>query len=279
MNNLQPVGPQALATYTPQTEEVLRSDIIVPYVTLMQGLSDFVKERKAQMGDIVRSTSREILGNPDKPINAIFLHYPKAEWVLEQKPPKSDKFEYRKSIPRTAANEALPWRYFSDDTGMVDFGAEAVPANSTEWKRVKRLSVFALLTGDVDAEKVERAKLDEGGLPDPSKALTPVIFSFRVMSYDAGKEICTFFNQAKSMGVPIWKYAMPMTCVLDQNDKGSFYVWKPMRTQAKAVDKANLDTVQMWATIVNSGAKLTVDTGGDLDGSETVNAQAVKDTI
>ncbi len=250
-------------------EDVLRSDLIIPYAIVMQGLSDFVKERKAQMGDICRSMTAEKLGDPDHSLNVVFLHKPKEDWVLEQKPPKQEKYVYRKAIPRSAENETLEWDYWSDDEGLIELAANQPGA--TQWKRVKRLSVFCLLKSDMDAARAEKEKLSRGELPDPNKSLTPVILSFRKTSYTAGKEISTFYTQARSMGVAIWKYMVPMGTTMKTNDNGdSYYVWTPDRTKVKPVSSEDMHDVQTWAAIINSGAKLTVDEEGESLGEARV---------
>ncbi len=265
-----------MAQYQGPPPQILRSDIKVPYITLGQGLSDAVVERKVQLGDIYRSTSAEILGNPDKPVEAIFLHYPKADWVLEQK--GKSKFEFRGTMGRNAANETLPWSYFADDEGEEMKQGER---GATEWRRVKRLTVFAILPADIDAALVEMAKAEKGELPDPSKALTPVAFSFRSSSYDCGKEVCTFFSQAQSMKVPIWRYQIPMFDVLAQNNQGSFYTWKTDRTKAKGVKPEHLPLVSEWAAMINNGVQLTADEEGDSASAESGSprdvTQAAKD--
>lgn len=248
----------AIAQFTPPAPQVLKSDIIVPYITLGQGMSQAVIERKVQLGDIYRSTSGEVLGNPDKAIEAIFLHYPRADWVIEQK--GKQKFEYRSSMARTASNETLPWSYWADDDGNE---MEAGQKGASEWRRVKRLTVFAILPADIDSAMVEMAKADKGELPDPAKALTPVAFSFRSTGYNTGKEICTFYSQAQSMKVPIWRYQVPMFDTLESNDDGSFYVWKTDRTKAKGVKPEHLAMVSEWAMLINQGAPITVHEEGD----------------
>ena len=233
-----------------QGPEVLRSDILVPYVIVGQGTSEAVKDRKVQLGDIYRSTSLEILGNPDKPIEAIFLHYPRALWVIEAKQRGSDRFQFVRQEPRNAANETDSWSFWCDDEGTeVDEGSKG----AIEHRRVKQLLVFAILPADIMAAEVEMKKAEEGELPDPTKALTPVLLSFRSTSYKAGKEICTFFAQAESMKVPVWKYTLSVGCVLEKNDDGSFYVWKVDRTKAKAVKKDYWEQIQTWVNLVGQG--------------------------
>ncbi len=256
MNEVQTTQKgQVPAQYTPPQDAVLRTDILVPYVVLAQASSDSVKERKAQIGDIIRSTTMEKLGDPESPLEVIFLHNPKTNWIIEQK--EGNRFKYRRTEPRNASNETAEWNFWADHEGRE------VPAGTpgaTEWRRVKQLQVFAILPRDIEAAEAEMAKVEKGELPDPSKALTPVILSFRSMSYKAGKEIVTFFSQAKSMKVDIFRYVVKLGCTMEQGEDGSYYVWNVDRNKPSPVSKERLGTVSEWASIINQGAaNLAVD--------------------
>lgn len=245
------------STYVDQGPEVLKSDIILPYVLLAQGMSDAVQERKVQLGDIYRSTTTEKLGDPEHPLEVILLNYPKSDWVIEQK--TGSKFEYRGTMPRTAKNEDIPWSYFADHEGVeVPEGSKG----ATEWRRVKRMMVYALLPRDVLAHHEELKKVEAGDLPDPNKALTPVILSFRSSSYKAGKECANLFIKARTMKTPVWRYQATLSNYLDKNDDGTFYVWK-LDAAVKAVPKELLTMVEEWVSIVNSGTQLKADDQAD----------------
>lgn len=237
-----------IANYDPSQEQSsLSSDLIVPYLTIAQGMSESVKERKAQMGDIVRSTNFEKLGDPDKPVEIIILGKPKEDWIIEQK--VGNRFEYRRTEPRTAKTERLDWNFWADAEGNeLPQGAPG----ALEWRRVKRLLVFALLPHDIAANEAEIAKLERGELPDPSKALTPIAISFRSTSYNAGKEVVTFFEKAKTVRTPVWRYKLKFSCYLDKNDQGSFYVAKVDTNAPQAVPKEQLELVGQWAAVLGT---------------------------
>lgn len=267
--------PQMPAIYQNEQPEIIRTDIIVPYIVCCQGQSESVQQRKAQLGDIVRSTNFEKVGSTDEPVEVIFLHYPKANWIVEKK--LGQKFEYVRTEPRNAKNETDAWSFWCDEDGneLVEQKKGAI-----EYRRVKQLLVFAILPRDIEAANIELKKIEEGELPDPSKALTPVLMSFRSTSYKAGKEVCTFFTKAASMNVPIWKYALGVTNTLEKNDDGSFYVWKVDQVKPKAVHKANLPLIERWVSIVSSGSGLHADENGDgvsSSGSRQVNNERVQD--
>lgn len=266
-------GPNALAHSDIPRESILRQDILVPYIILGQGQSDAVQERKVNLGDIYRSTNGEVLGSPDKPIDVVFLHYPKSNWVIEQK--TGDKFVFRKVIPRNASNETMEWNFWADQDGN-----EVAPGtkNGSEWRRVKQLMVFGVLPNDIDTAMAEMAKVEKGEAPDPSKALTPVLFSFRSNSFKAGKEVCTFFTQAESMNVPIWWYKVQASDFLDKNDKGSFYVWKVDRSKPKPISLEHRKMVEVWAKMIASSAdQLRTDDQADIDVTAAPEVRVAED--
>lgn len=250
------------ATENPPTMVgLVPTDIIIPKVLLMQGMSDFVMTRKAQLGDIVRSTNVEKLGDPEHPFAFIPLSQPESQWVIEVKPPGSDKFKYVRQMKRDSTNSGLDWTFHADKDG------NEVPAgtpNSLPGKRVQRLSFFALLPGDVAADQAERAKADRGELPDFSKALTPVLIGMRSFSFPAGKEVVTFFSQAASFKQPAWKYTLQVGCKVKTNEKGTFWHFTVDRSKPQPVAKELLPQVEYWAQIVkNAAGKLQVDESQD----------------
>lgn len=244
-NQLATTTNKELAPLVQGVDIPLRTDLVVPYITIQQATSDLVKERKAQMGDIVRSTTGEKIADPDTGFDVILLHNPKADWVIEQK--QGERFKYKKSIERTADNEMLPWTFWGDEDGNE---VAEKTKGATAWRRVKRLTVFALLPGDIAAEAAEMAKADAGELPDPSKALTPVVLSFRSTSYETGKNLCTFFSQALAVRANIWKYKVHLSAKLEKRDNDSWYVWQAQTVGAKAVEKANLPRVEEWVRAI-----------------------------
>lgn len=189
-------------------EEILSSSIVIPRLLLMQGLSDFVNERKAQQGDMVRTTPFTKLGDPEVPIAIIPITF-NNQWMLSELIGK--KFEFRGYEPLTAANQDLPWEF---------------EKNGTQWKRTKVLNLYALLPDDIKAEREELAKAEKGGSPDPDKALLPIMISFRSTSYSAGKDVTTHFAKAKKFNQPGYVSTLALSCVADKNDLGSFFVFK-----------------------------------------------------
>ena len=223
---------------TPANEAILKTDVILPKLLLMQGLSEFVAQRKAQMGDMVKSTTVEVIGGPDKDISFIPLMHTN-EWRMEEM--VGGKYEYRGTEPRTARNETLPWEF--EDKG-------------TKWRRTKVINVYALLPDDIDAEaiEIERAKEDGDGF-DLNKVLMPVVISFRSTGYNAGKTVVTHFAKAQSMaqyGAKAYAYSLNLSCAEDKNDKGTYYVFNVDLSKSAKISKEQLKKAQEWHTILTT---------------------------
>lgn len=233
---------KALATNEPlmMDQEVLSSDIVIPKVLLMQGLSELVGERKAQIGDMVRSTTAEKLGDDKAPITFIPLKMQNS-WTIQEK--INGKYEFRRIEARTAANEDAPWDY-------VESG--------TDWKRVKTINVFALLPKDIAAFKEEI----KNEVIDLEKTLMPVVISFRSKSFNAGKDVATFFTKVKAnlqynKNVAPYKYELSLTCKQEENDKGKFFVFKVGKSQPIAQDL--IEEAAKWYQILNTTKNIKID--------------------
>jgi hypothetical protein len=246
-------------------QEILSSDLIVPKLLLMQGLSDLVAERKAVMGDMVRNTTAEKLGDDKSaPIEFIPLKVT-TDWTEKER--VGTKFEYRRTIPRTANNEMFPWSYWRNAQGQ-EFDKPG-QMGATEWQRTKCINVFALLPRDIEAFQAELARCEESGeMPDVSKTVLPVVISFRVMSFNAGKSVMTFLAQVQEMqtyakNVRHYAYTLPLTCVEDTNDKGTFFVFKV--GTPKKLDPKYLPAAERWFNTLSSLKDIKVDNTGETE--------------
>ncbi len=226
----------------PPQQAVFASDILIPRLLLMQGLSPAVAERKAQQGDMRRNTTMELLGGPDSGVEVVPLKLSPA-WRVEEF--VNGKFTFRRTEPRTAANDTQEWKFTE---------------NGTEWRRVKVLNLFALLAKDLESFIAEMEKKDE--IPDMSKMLLPVLISFKVKSYKAGKAFSTFYAQIQDMkrynaNVKPYAFKLPLTCKVETNEKGTFYVWDAALKPTKLAEKY-LPEAERWYGYVNNMQNLRV---------------------
>jgi hypothetical protein len=214
------------------------------------------------MGDFVRSTTGEILGNPDKPIRFVPLKMV-ATWIIQEE--INGKFEYRRTEPRNASNEQAPWSFTE---------------NGTKWRRVQSLDVYSLLVSDIEKFQSAMSNMADGELPDLNMMLLPVVISFRSMSFKAGKSVATFFAQVRDLlrfnaNAKSYGYSLELQSVADKNDKGSFYVFKI--GTSKKLDAALLPDAERWYQNLSNLASVRVDEGSEttVEPTEapTINAQ------
>jgi hypothetical protein len=257
-------GSSVPAIGGPRPASFLAADVIVPRLLLMQGTSEFIRDRVkspdgtlVNIGDVVKSTTFDIIAGPEKMADFIPLSGPATGWRVEKRAVGAQRWEFHAREARTALNDGLPWKFTADKDGKLL--AEGAPS-SHEWRRLKTLSLFALLPQDIAASREEMAKAQAGELPDLSKALSPVMIEFRSTSFQAGKEVATFFSQVEQFKATAWKYTLKLGCFMDKNDQGTFYVFKVDRNKPTPVDKSYLSDVEFWANIVSAnGASLKVD--------------------
>lgn len=198
----------------PSTQQaVLKSDIVVPKVLCMQGLSKFVMDDKAKAGQFVRSTDAEVLGGKDKPLEFIPLRFDSL-WMNQEE--VNDEWEFRGYEPRTASNEQDDWEWINDD--------------GKKMKRTKTMHLYCLLPQDIDKQIQAIESFKETGEIDLNDALIPVVISFRNTSFKAAKDVSTLFLKAEELSqelgvpVPVYGRTMKLTTSMEENDKGKFYV-------------------------------------------------------
>jgi hypothetical protein len=202
----------------PSTQQaVLKSDIVLPKILCMQGLSKLVVDGKAMAGQFVRSTNAEVVGGKDKPFEFIPLKF-ESLWMNQSNETGDNKtWNFRGYEPRDATNEVDEWE-FINDAGV-------------KCKRTKTMHLYTLLPQDIDKQIQAIEAYKEGGvMPDLDAALIPVVISFRNTSFKAAKAVSTLFLKAEELGrdmgiqIPVYGQTMQVSCTLEKNDKGSFYV-------------------------------------------------------
>lgn len=185
-------GTKAVATASTSawgTEEVQGSDVRIPKILLMQGLSELVSEEKASMGDFVNSITGDKLGDVKTPIEFIPIHMWK-DWTISEE--LSGKFEYKERVPFTAQNANWEREYVVD---------------GVKHRRDLNLNFLVMLKSDVG---------QSGALP--------YVITFRRMSSNCGKDLATFLQKAAMQKKAAPYYTIKMGGKMQKNDKGSFYV-------------------------------------------------------
>lgn len=226
-----------------QASTINPANILIPKLLVMQGLSKFVVEEKAQMGDFVDSVSGEILGSARekayKPVKIIPIKLWE-NWVVYERVDGSVKFS--EIIDITPQNE--------------NWEQEAITPEGKQLVRFKAINAFVLVADKLD--------------------YFPFQMTFKSTSYTAGKKLATYFMQQEQMlRLPAFYNTVDVTAKKLTNEKGTFFVMDIDLTQkAKAKEEAII-MADKWFGVLNS-QKLKVDQS-DLHEAETTTKK-VDDT-
>jgi hypothetical protein len=234
------------------------TDILIPKLLVGQATSKFVQEVMAAFGQIVRSTTLEVLGGKGKPFEVIPLSLTKT-WILSEK--VAGRFEFRGVEPFTAANKDKAWVW-----------SESKDGKTAEWKREQALNFYVLLPRDVLADLAARKSFaDTGELPDTEASLLPCLLQFKSTSYKAGKTLVTHFAKAADFGVPPFSNTFMLDTEKVQGDTNSWFIYKVER--AGKTEPKFLEACNKWRDIVKT-SNVKID-DSDLTGSaDTVDVPA-----
>jgi hypothetical protein len=268
MATTQSMSPMEIqAANAVNQSEIVASDVLVPRLLLMQGTSPFVTGRKAQLGDMVRSTTGEILGNPDKPVDLIPLKMVNS-WIMFEtaKSAGTTQPAFRGQEPRgavrnaqgiiTGSNEDLPWDYTE---------------NGKEMFRRKAITLYALVPSDVEKYNKElQTALETGEAPDLTKTVLPIVLTFQSTSFKhAGKKCASFFNSVRvnaakmsgKMTIAPFQYMLTLSCREEKKGTNVWYVYDFTGNPRAVKDEAVRSEAATWAMMINAGQVRTDDSG------------------
>lgn len=184
-------------------EGITTQEITIPKMLVMQGLSKFVADGEAAVGQIRDSLTGELLGGQvnakeEKAVNVIPF-YSFRTWVVSRL--NGEKWEYARQEPITALNENL---------ALEDI------ENGTRIRRDKVLNFYVMRPEDV-----------------ANGSAFPYLLSFRRTSTPAGKNLSTYIFKSGMVktkefpnGKPPAATVFSLTVEKQENDKGKFFVPK-----------------------------------------------------
>lgn len=174
------------------SEGIGGGDLLIPKLTIMQGLSKLVTAGEAMVGEIRDSLSGDHKGGKKgkevTPVPMIAFQSFKT-WVVFEK--RNGKDEYVKTIPITAENEGLA---INEVVGGV------------EVRRDKCLNFYVLLPSEI-AEGMA----------------FPYLVSFRRTSSQAGRKLATFSAKLRAFKRPMASKVFDLGVETLENDKGTFF--------------------------------------------------------
>ena len=194
-------------------QEVSSSDIIIPKLMVMQGLSKLVIDGVAKFGDFVDSTTEQVIGNMKEPYEVVPFHMEKL-WYISKK--VGDDYEFMKVEAVTLANENLPYE--------------------------------DMLNG----EYIKRQMVRNFYCLQPDDMSLPLVVSFKGMSTKAGKQLATqMFLKNKSEGKQPPAFHILVSGEKTQNDKGTFVTLKVAKGKASTL--AEMKECLKWYVTINAG--------------------------
>lgn len=258
--------------------EVVASDVIVPRLLLMQGISPLVTQRKAQIGDIIRSTTGEKVSDPDKLLDLIPLKMENS-WTNYAMPPNGQQGqpqfrgqEHRGAI-KNAAGETV-----GSNEGLEAYKPFPGPNNET-WIRKKTLTLYALLPSDVDAYEGEiKRAVESGEAPDLTKTLLPVVLTFQSTSFKyAGKKVASFFNDVKTNALALagkltiapFQYVLELQCREEKKGANAWYVYDFTTKRKSVKDPKVREIAAMWTSRISGGSVQVDEVGEEAENATT----------
>lgn len=178
-------------------ENIDQEDIILSKVLLMQAMSEAVNEKEtAEAGDIIKSTTEEVIGGRTSPVEFIPISLTKT-WVILKK--EGSKYEFQTIEPYTPANanRKLEW---TDEL-------------HNEYRADKCLNFYILLKKEVNAAL------------SGSGAAIPCVVSFRRTSFQAGRKLASGISESAFMKQPAFSKVYELKSEKKTNDLGTFFVF------------------------------------------------------
>jgi len=226
------------------SEGVDNADILIPRALLMQPLSDFVADKVAAAGDIIKSTTKEVLytESVDKPFEFIPIMTYKTWRIMVM---KDGKYVFHSLEPMTATNVNDPLEWLD---------------GNQQFRRDRTINFYVLLPSEIKKEIVALDKLSGGGIPDTDDCLVPCLLSFTRTSFPAGKELATHFKKAQHFRIPPAVTTFILFSEFEKNDKGNYYVYRVAKSRKTAIEELSMckrwyDTLQEASVVVDPEAE------------------------
>lgn len=201
-------------------EEVVdSSDIIIPKILLMHPTSELVKKGKMNQGDIIKSTSGELVAKRGTAFEVIVFEKWK-EWRIMKKNPQSGRFEYVGMEPWTSKNDNLPWDY---------------EANGEKFRRDKTLNFYCILADEVSTN------------PFPAK------LSFTRTGYKIGAKIADSYARALMEKQEPIRQTYKISSELVEGNEETFFSFAV--EYGKATTDEQKAAARRWKSIVTAAKK------------------------
>lgn len=197
--------------------EIEATDILIPKILLMQGLSKMVTDEKARLGEMRGSVDGTLLAARDKKLEVIFFKQFKTFVVM-----KKQGNEFVSQEPWVASEHAPLAR---EREGVL---------NGEEVKYFEVLNYYCLLPEEIK-----------------TGVYMPYAISFRSTGYQAGKKLESARAKLDKFKKPLAFRTFLLSAHKRENDLGTFFVWDV--EDSRATTEEELEKVVEWKGIISSG--------------------------
>lgn len=238
------------------SEGVDSSDILIPRLLLMQPISERVGEGVAQAGDIIKSTTGEVLAPKGKTMEFIPIKTFKT-WNIKKL--VNGKYEFADVVPFTAANA-------NADLEWIE--------GAFQYRRDRSINFYVLIPSEIKREEDAFAKMAKGGIPDTNDCLIPALLSFTRTSMPAGKVLATHFKMAQHFDCSPAVATFSLTSTFTKNDKGNYYVFEAVKNRDTSMEELAV-CKRWWETL----QKATVKIHEDVEATEPVTTVGMDESF
>jgi hypothetical protein len=199
------------------SENITNEDILIPKILLMQAMSDMVADKEiAEAGDIVKSTTEEVLASRDEHLDFVPLMSFNT-WIVSEQ--VGQKFEFRYSEPYTIANakHSLEWT-----------------ENGQSFRRDKAMNFYVLVKKDLEA-----AAKGDG-------ACIPCLLQFKRTSTTAGKKLAGGISESAMLKRPACSRVYKLSSFKRKTDDHTYYVLDVVPNNASKVSDEEIRIAKQW---------------------------------
>jgi len=210
-------GEVTLDTWGGRSTQFTSQDIVIPRIYAAQHMSEVVKDKTAEYGQLIDTMNGEIHGDLTSPV-AFVPFYVQKKWMefdIVTNKAGARKREYKQTI-------------------LIDHSNDNLPHVEENIERDRVVEVYCLLPKEVESGNA-----------------FPYVISFRRTSLKAGNKVITQILRNEALNKPPCASVMELSAKDTQNDDGSFVV-----LDTKATRPATMEEMQeslKWFKMVMSG--------------------------
>lgn len=224
------------------TEVVDTKDILIPKILLMHPTSDLVKKGVRNQGDIIKSTTGEVLAKRNESFDVLVFEKWK-EWKIEKKNPQSGRYEYVRIDPWTPENDSLEWDYTE---------------GNDIFRRNKTMNFYGLIAKEAQ----------EG-------SAFPVRLSFVRTGFKTGLKIADCYARALMEKQPPTRQVFKIGAELVQGKEETFFAFtaQPGESSTPEMKAAALQ----WRKVIHQAKKNNAIVDHEVDNDEAVSHATTTD--